>query len=132
MNLSKKQILETGKTEAVVWRCSVNRCARVSFSDLRPATLSKKRLWHRYRPVTFAKLLWNTFFHRTPQVAASGKNERKKNTLKFYLHMKLFQIPIDSSLIFYFHWKYTSNVWVDSSITSWENVTLISSLSYLS
>ena len=33
---------------------------------LRPATLSKKRLWHRCIPVNFAKFL------RTPLVAASG------------------------------------------------------------
>ena len=36
-------------------------CVRVSFliklqgSGLRPATLLKKRLWHRYFPVNFAK-----------------------------------------------------------------------------
>ena len=131
MNLSRKQIFETGKTEAVVWRCSVNRCARVSFSDLRPATLSKKRLWHRYRPVTFAKLLRTPFFIGHLRWLLLEKMKEKKILLSSTC-TKLFQITIDSSLIFYFHWKYTSNVWADSSITSWENVTLISSLSYLS
>ena len=31
-------------------------------ADLRPATLSKKRLWHRCFPVNFAKFLWTSFF----------------------------------------------------------------------
>ena len=65
--------------EAVVQKCSVekvflqisqnsqeNTCARVSFFDkvagLRPATLLKKRLWHRYFPVKFVKFLKTPFF----------------------------------------------------------------------
>ena len=70
-----------GYNEAVVQRCSVknvfleisqnsqeNTCARVSFliklqaSGLRPATLLKKRLWHRRFPVKFAKFLRTAFF----------------------------------------------------------------------
>ena len=66
-------------TEAVVQRCSVkkvfleisqnsqeNICTRVSFliklqaSD--PATLLKKRLWHRCFPVSFLKFLRTPFF----------------------------------------------------------------------
>ena len=59
--------------EAVVRKCSVkkvlleispdsqeNTCVKVFFNkvaDLRPATLSKKRLWHRCFPVNFAKFL---------------------------------------------------------------------------
>ena len=39
-----------------------NTCARVSFSTgLRPATLLKKRLWHRCFPVNFAKFLRTPF-----------------------------------------------------------------------
>ena len=42
-----------------------NTCARVSFfnkvADLRPATLLKKRLWHRCLPVNFAKFLRISF-----------------------------------------------------------------------
>ena len=34
----------------------------------KPATLLKKRLWHEYFPVNFK----NTFFYRTPMVAASS------------------------------------------------------------
>ena len=66
-------------SEAVVWRCSVEKvfleisqnshkkaCARVSsFSKVtgqRPATLLKKRLWHRSFPVNFAKFLRAPFF----------------------------------------------------------------------
>ena len=37
---------------------------------LKPATLLKKRLWHRFFPVNFAKFL-RTYFYRTPLVAAS-------------------------------------------------------------
>ena len=39
-----------------------------------PATLLKKRLWHRCFPVNFAKFLRTLFFHRTPLVAASEVN----------------------------------------------------------
>ena len=46
-----------------------NTCARVC-SRFQPATLLKKRLWHRCFPVNFAKLL-RTLFYRTPPVAAS-------------------------------------------------------------
>ena len=63
--------------EAVVRRCSVkkvflqvsqnsqeNTCARVSFNKvagLSPATLLKKRLWHRCFPVDFVKFLRTPF-----------------------------------------------------------------------
>ena len=40
-----------------------NTCFRVSFSiKLQAATLLKKRLWHRYFPVNFAKFLRTLFF----------------------------------------------------------------------
>ena len=79
------------KTEAVAGRCSVKKvflkisqkftgkhlCQRiwstadlVTFTEKRPATLLKKRLWHRCFPVNFAKFLRNLFY-TTPQVAAS-------------------------------------------------------------
>ena len=38
---------------------------------VRPANLSKKRLWHRSFLVNFAKLFKNTYFYRTPPVTAS-------------------------------------------------------------
>ena len=60
-------------SQTVVRRCSVkkvflkivqnsqgNTCARVS--GLRPATLFKKRLWHRCFPMNFAKFLRTPFF----------------------------------------------------------------------
>ena len=70
----------SGKSlEAVVQRCYVkkvfleilqnseeNTCARASFlivSGLRPSTLLKKRLWHKYFPVTFAKFLRTPFLN---------------------------------------------------------------------
>ena len=43
-------------SEAVVRRCSVKKVS------LRPATLLKKRLWHRCFPVNFAKFLRTPFF----------------------------------------------------------------------
>ena len=69
-------------SEAVVRRCSVenlfleisqnlqeNNCARASFLEkrlgLRPATLLKKRLWHRCFPVNFVKLLRALFLQNT-------------------------------------------------------------------
>ena len=41
-------------------------------AGLRPATLLKKRLWHRRFPVNFAKFL-RVLFYRTPPVTASSK-----------------------------------------------------------
>ena len=42
-----------------------NTCARASFfnkvTDLRPATLLKKRIWHRHFPVNFVKFLRTPF-----------------------------------------------------------------------
>ena len=42
-----------------------NTCARVSFliklQDLKPATLLKKRVWHKCFPVNFAKFLRTPF-----------------------------------------------------------------------
>ena len=37
----------------------------------RPATLLKKRLWHRCFPLNFAKFLRTSLFYRTPPIAAS-------------------------------------------------------------
>ena len=42
---------------------------------LRPVTLLKKRLWHRYFPVSFAKLLRTP---RTPLVAASRDTGKRQ------------------------------------------------------
>ena len=39
-----------------------NTCLFLKAADLRPATLLKKRLWHRCFPVDFAKFLRTTFF----------------------------------------------------------------------
>ena len=43
-------------------------------AGLRPATLLKKRLWHKRFPVNFSKFLRTTFFNRKPSVAASASN----------------------------------------------------------
>ena len=95
-------------SEAVVWRCSVEKvfleisqnshkkaCARVvSFlskvTGQRPATLLKKRLWHRSFPVNFAKFLRAPFFYRTPPVAASETSKQGVCLLGGnYFHKKL-------------------------------------------
>ena len=39
-------------------------------AGLRPANLLKKRPWHMYFPVSFAKLLRTPFLNKTPLVAA--------------------------------------------------------------
>ena len=47
-----------------------NTCARVSFLiklQARPATLLKKRLWHRCFPVNFAKFLRKPFLQNTSE-----------------------------------------------------------------
>ena len=46
----------------------------IKVTGLRPATLSKKRLWHRCFPVNYAKFLRTPFIHKTPLVAASDRN----------------------------------------------------------
>ena len=45
---------------------------------LRPATLLKKRLWHRCFPVNFCEISKNTYSYRTPPVAASVAAYEKK------------------------------------------------------
>ena len=51
-------------SEAVVRTFSVDKV-------FRPATLLKKRLWHRCFPLNFAKFLRTSLFYRTPPIAAS-------------------------------------------------------------
>ena len=63
--------------EAVVQRCSVKKVFLETSQNsaklcLRPATLSKKRLWHRCFSRKFCEISKNTFFQRTPLVAVSG------------------------------------------------------------
>ena len=79
--------------EAVVQRCSVkkvflkisqnsqkNTCAKVSFliklRNLRPATLLKKRLWHRCFPVNFVKFPRTPFFTEHLRTTASVFRKR--------------------------------------------------------
>ena len=57
------------RSEAVVQRCSLKFCkihgktpVPESYAGLRPATLLKKRLWHRCFPVNLAKFLRTPFF----------------------------------------------------------------------
>ena len=48
---------------AVIQRCFVKNV--FSKIALRPATLSKKSLWHRCFPVNFAKFLWRPYLQNT-------------------------------------------------------------------
>ena len=50
-------------------------------ADLRPATLLKKRLWHRFFPVDFAKFQENTFFaeHFLATASAASKNQHQSD-----------------------------------------------------
>ena len=52
-------------------------------TGLSPATLLKKKLWHRCFPVNFAKFLRTPFFYRTPPVIASDMT-REPPKRKFY------------------------------------------------
>ena len=60
---SKKWFLEVSQNS------QVENCARVSFFFFikRPATLLKKRLWHRWFPVNFGKFLRTPFFTEHPR-----------------------------------------------------------------
>ena len=80
-------------TEAVARRCSVkkeNTCARVSFlitlqaSGLRPATLLKKRLWHRCSPINFAKFLRAPFLQNTSGVCFCWYNVLQRAGSEFF------------------------------------------------
>ena len=67
-------------------------------AGLRPATLLKKRLWHRCFPVNFVKFLRTFFFHRTPLVAAFAFNiyemKSSKNTFPSELLRFIFKINL--------------------------------------
>ena len=53
-----------GYKEAVVQRCSVKKVF-LKVAGLRPATLLKKRLWHKCFPVNFVKFLRIPFLQNT-------------------------------------------------------------------
>ena len=61
-------------------------CGRFSFNkvaNLKPATLLKKRLWHRPFPVNFVKSLRTSFFYRTPLVAAPARYRWLRSSSSF-------------------------------------------------
>ena len=59
----KKEIKDA--TEAVVWRCSVEKVFLKNSQNSRPPALLKMRLWHRCFPVNFAKFLRTPFLQNT-------------------------------------------------------------------
>ena len=66
-----------------------NTCARVSFSeklaDRGPATVLKKRLWHKSFPVNFVKFLRTSFLNTTSGVASSFPS----SIYDFFIHICL-------------------------------------------
>ena len=80
-NRSSHQMCSSKKTEAVVRKCFVKKvfleilqnsqettCAKVfsnKVTSLKPATLLKKRIWHRCFPVNFRKFLETPFLYST-------------------------------------------------------------------
>ena len=79
-------------TETVVQRFSVIKLPR-------PATLLKKRLWHRCFPVNFCEISKNTVFYRTPPVAASGiafinLNFNRDHYQRFILPLQASNMPV--------------------------------------
>ena len=88
-----------------------NTCARVSFLMKRPATLLKKRLWHRSFPVNFEKFL------RTPFLKNSSGRlfplGIKKWAKKHYLSYEVFLIWNRNRYLgsyFTFHSNYDVNI----------------------
>ena len=58
-----REAFPTEKKVAIAFRISHQRCSMKK--DLRPATLLKKKLWHRCFPVNFAKFLKTLFLENT-------------------------------------------------------------------
>ena len=85
--LCKKVFLEISQNS------QENTCGRVSFLinlQARPATLLKKRRWHRYFPVNFAKFLRTTFLQNFSvrlllQLKSLQLKTFKINALLFFL-----------------------------------------------
>ena len=74
-------------------------------AGLRPATLLKKRLWHRYFPVNFAKFLRTPFLTEYLQwllltISRELNNCKKCKKCKEY-HYFLFQVQIGKKLFFF-------------------------------
>ena len=74
-NLTMKMCVRNGP-EAVARSCSIKRCCQKfrkilrktpvpESQSLKPGTLLKKRLWHNYFPVNFAKFLGTPFLQNT-------------------------------------------------------------------
>ena len=66
-----REAFQIEKRVAIAFRSSHQRCSMIKFTgkhlcqDLRPATLLKKRLWHRCFPVNFSKILKTPFLQNT-------------------------------------------------------------------
>ena len=81
----------------------------------KPATLSKKRLWHRQVfYCEFCEISKNTFFHRSPRVAAS---ERLRKERKFTSEASSFFLYLCSGFCKVFYvWKWKKKISAFSSI----------------
>ena len=68
-------------------------CQILFFNQVARQLYLKKRLWHRWCPVNFAKFLWKTFSYRTSRVVASVillswlwnyiESQQQKNKVRF-------------------------------------------------
>ena len=67
--LCKKCVLKSFAKFTRKHRCQILFFNKVA--GLRPATLLKKRHWHKCFPVNFEEIFWSIFFYRTPPMAAS-------------------------------------------------------------
>ena len=61
----------SSRPEVICKKCVLRNFTKFKVAGLSPATLLRKRLWHRCFPVNFAKISENSFFHGTPLSAAS-------------------------------------------------------------
>ena len=80
-------------------------------AGLRPATLLKKRLWHRFFSCEFCKISRNTFSYRTPPVLASRLlNPQKSNNLYYHTNFTIQTVNLTIIHVQMFYTKRSTNV----------------------
>ena len=95
-------------SEAVVQRSSLPEVFCTKGADLRPATLLKKRLWHRFFCYGLCEIFKITFFYRTPTVAASEvyfSSHQRNIVCEYKLHGKPIMKYQSWTCFWYWCWK---------------------------
>ena len=69
----------TSRLKVFCKKSLLRNLSKFTGKHLRPATLLKRRLWHRGFPVNSEKFLRTSFFYRAPPVAASVGNTLNVN-----------------------------------------------------